>query len=81
MIKFFTDKNYKSRKKYKKIKTFTTVIKSFDTIVIFATTSSFFTLSLAGFGLLVIPIPGSLACGLKISDKTVYEIVLRKYNT
>ena len=46
MISYFKDKNCKSKKKIKKHKTITPVIKSFDTIVIIATTSSSTTSSL-----------------------------------
>ena len=40
MIVYFKDKNNKSKKIYKKYKTLTTILKSFDTIVIIATTSA-----------------------------------------
>ena len=52
MITYFKDKNYQSKKKYKKNKTITTILKSFDTIVIIATTSSSITLFLRGIGLI-----------------------------
>ena len=45
------------------------MVKSLDTIVVIATTSISFTLSLAGFGLVVIPISSSFACGLRMSNK------------
>ena len=88
MITYFKDKNNKSKKKYKKylqyllttILTLTTIHKSFDTIVIIATTSSSISLSLTGFGLIVIPISSSIACGLSITNKVLYEIVMQKYN-
>ena len=54
--------------------------QSFDTFVIFATTSSSITLSLTGVGLIVIPISTSLACGLTISNKVIFEIVRQKCN-
>ena len=38
------------------------------------------TLSVAVFGLIVIPISSSLACGLTISNKVIYDIVMQKYN-
>ena len=79
-ITYFKDKNHKSKKKYKKYKTLTTILKSFDTIVIIATTSSSITLSPTGFGLIVIPISSSIACGLTITNKVLYEIVMQKYN-
>ena len=73
IIAYFNDKNHKS-KKNKKYKTLTTILKSTDTIVIIATTSSFITLSLTGIGLT------ATACGSWISNKVVYEININKYN-
>ena len=72
MITYFRDKNNKSKKKYKIYETMTTILKSFDTIVFIATTSSSISLSLTGFGLIVIPISSSIACGLSITNKVVY---------
>ena len=80
MITYFKDKNNNSKKKYKKYKTITTIIKQFDTFVIIATTSSFITLSLTGIGLIVIPISTILAGGLSIGNKVIYEIIINKYN-
>ena len=80
MIIYFKDKNHKSKKKYKKYKMITTKLKSFDTFVIIATTSSSIRLSFTGIGLIVIPISTGLACGLTISNKVIYEIVMQKYN-
>ena len=80
LITYFEDRNHKSKKKYKKYKTITTILKSFDTIVFIATTSSSITLSLTGFGLIVIPISSSMACGLTVGNKIIYEKVMQKYN-
>ena len=80
MITYFKDKNNKSKKKYKKYKTITTILKSFDTLVIIATTSTSITLSLTGIGLIAIPISTATACGLSFSNKILYEIVVNKYN-
>ena len=80
MIIYFKDKNNKSKKKYKKSKTITTIPKSFDTFVIIATTSSSITLSLTGIGLIVIPISTASACFLSIGNKVLYEIIINKYN-
>ena len=51
------------KKKYRKYKKLATVLKSFDTIVIFATTSNSSTLTLTGIDLIAIPITISIACG------------------
>ena len=80
MITYFKDKNHKSKKKYKKYKTLTTILKSIDTIVLIATTSTSITLSITGIGLLVIPISTATACGLSITNKVLYEIVMKKYD-
>ena len=79
MITYFKYENNKSKKKYEKYKTFTTILISFDTFVIIATTSSSFTLSLTGIGLVVIPISTSTASGLPVGKKVVNEMIINKY--
>ena len=71
MITYLKDKNKKSEKKYKNYRMLTTKLKSFDTFVIFVTTSSSISLSLTGFGLIV-PISTGVACGLTRSKKVIY---------
>ena len=80
MITYFKCKNNKSKKKQIKYKMVTTILKSFDTIVIVVTTSSSISLFLIGVGLIVIPISSSISCGLTISFKVLYEIIMQKYN-
>ena len=63
MILYFIDTNHKSEEH----KMLTTILKSFATFVIFATTSSSNKLSLTGLGLIVLPISSVIACGLTIS--------------
>ena len=80
MITYFKDKNNKSKEKFKKHKTISTILKSFVTIVIFATNSSSITLGLTGIGLIAIPRSSSVASGLTISNEVLYEIIMEKYN-
>ena len=80
MITYFKDKDIKSKKKYRKYKTLTTIFKSFDTFVIIATTSSSITLSLTGIGLIAIPTSIAFACGLSIGNKVIFEIIIDEYN-
>ena len=80
LITYFKDKNNKSKYKKKKLKTLTTIVKSFDTIVIIATTSSSITLSFTGIDLIAIPISSSVARGKTTSKKVSYEIIMQKYN-
>ena len=79
MITDFKYKNYKSTMKFKKDKALTTKLKSFDTIVFFATTSSSIMLSLTGIGLIAIPKTAATACVISIGNKIIYEIVMQKY--
>ena len=79
MITYFKDKNNNSKNKYKKYKTITTILKSFDTFVNIATTSSSMTLSLTGIGLIAIPKSTATTCGLLVGNKVIYEIILNKY--
>ena len=78
MITYFKDKNHNSKKKNKKYKTLITILKSFDTIINLATTTSSITLSFAGIGLVAIPISTATACGLTISNKVIYDTVMQK---
>ena len=80
MITNFKDQNNKSKKKYRKYKTLTTTLKSFDTIVIIATKSSSITLRLTGKQLLAIPVSTATACGLSFGNKVAYEIMMNKSN-
>ena len=80
MITYFKDKNNKSKKKYRNIKTITTILKSFDTFFIISTTSSSIALSLTGIGLIDIPISTATACGLSFGNEVIYEIIRNKYN-
>ena len=80
MITYFKAKNNKSKKKSKKYKTITTILKSFDTFVIIATTSSSIISSLTGIGFIAIPISTATACGLSIGKKVIYEIIINNYN-
>ena len=80
MITYLKDKNNKPKKKYRKYKTLTTTFKSFDTVVITATTSSSFTLSITRIGLRAIPISIATVCGLSFGNKVIYEIIINKYN-
>ena len=80
MITYFADRNHESKTKYKNYKMLTTIWKSFDTSNLFATTSSSFTLSLTGIGLILIPVSTATTCGLSIGNKVINEIITQKKN-
>ena len=56
----------------------TTLLKSFDTIVIFATTSTSITVSVTGNSLIGIPKGLATTSGLSFGNKVIYEIIMQK---
>ena len=62
MITYFKDRNNKSKKRFKNYKMLTRILKSFDAIVIIATSPSSITSRFTGIGLIVIPISTGIAC-------------------
>ena len=80
MITYFKDKNHKSKDRYKIYKTLNTILKSVDSIVILGAISTSVTLSITGFGLVIVPISTGIACGLSFGNKLLYEMVMQKYN-
>ena len=80
MITYFKDKNNKSKKRYKNYKTLNTILESVDSIVIFAATSTSITLSIAGIGLIILPISAGIACCLSLGNKVLHKLIKNKYN-
>ena len=80
MITYFKDKNNKSKKKYKNYKTLNTVLESVDSIVIIGATLTSITLSVTGFGLIVLPISAGIACTLSLGNKVLHKLIINKYN-
>ena len=80
MITYFKDKNHKSKKRYKNYNTLNTILESVDSIVIIATTSTSITLSVTGFGLIILPISPGIACTLSLGNKVLHKLIINKYN-
>ena len=80
MIIYFKDKNNKSKKRYKIYKTLNTILESADSIVIIGATSTSITLSIAGVGLIILPISAGIACALSLGNKILHKIIINKYN-
>ena len=80
MITYFKNKNHISKKKYKKYKTPNTILESIDSIVIIGATSILTTLSIAGIGLIVLPLSAGIACTLSLGNKVLHKIIIKKYN-
>ena len=80
MISYLEKINHKSKKRYKKYKTFIPILESVDTIVIIGATSTSLTLSVAGTGLVVVPVCTGLVCFLSLVEKLLHKIVMKKHN-
>ena len=80
MIQYFKDKNHKSKKKYKNYKTLNTILESVDSIVIIAATSTSITLSVTGFGLIILPISAGIVCGSSLGNKVLHKLIINIYN-
>ena len=76
---YFKDENKRSKKKGKKYKLLTTILKSFDTFLIIATTSKYITLCVTEIGLFIIPISSAAARRLTISNKVIFGKVMQKF--
>ena len=74
------EENRKWKKKYKQNKVLSTLLKTVDTFVIIATTSSSATLSITGSDSITIPISTGIASGLGLSNKVLYEKIMSEYN-
>ena len=79
-ITYFKDKNHKSKKKYKNLKTLNTILESIDSIVIIGATSTSITLSITGIGLIILPISAGIACTLSLGNKVLHKLIINKYN-
>ena len=80
MITYFKDKNNKPKKRYKNYRTLNTVLESDDSIVMIGATSTSITLSVTGFGLIILPISAGIACTLSFGNKLLHKLIISKYN-
>ena len=70
---FYSHEVKKYKKKCKTIKLISGMINCIDTFVIVGVTSTSITLSVTGFGLLVIPITSGVGAGFSLSGKIISE--------
>ena len=79
MKTFLKDKNNKSKTRYKKYRTITTILESVESIVIIGATSPSLTLSVTGVGLIILPISAGIACTLSLGNKVLHKTIINKY--
>ena len=79
IITYFKDKNNKSKEKFKNYNLLTAFLKSFDTSVITARTSSSITLSQTEIGFLFTHKSISIVFALSFSNKLVCGLITQKY--
>ena len=80
MISYLKDINHKFKERYKNFKTLNTVLESIDSIVIIGAISTSITLSVTGFGLVILPISAGIACTSSLGNKVLQKLFINKYN-
>ena len=80
MITYFKDKNNESKKRYKNYKTLNTILESVDSIDIISATTTSITLSITGFGLIILPISAGIGCCISLGNKVLHKLIINKYN-
>ena len=76
-ITYFKNKTHKSIKKYDTVKS---IFESVDTVVFIVSTTTSATLSITGFGLLVVPISSGLACVSTKCSAVIQKLIVKDYN-
>ena len=74
------DKNLKPKKKYKILKTLTSILEPVDTVVNIGATTTSATLPVTGVDLIVAPNSARSASALSLANKILHEILMNKYN-
>ena len=77
-ITYCKDKKHKSKKRYKKYKTATSLLESVDTVVIIGSTAMPVTLSITGVGLIIPPGTAGIGCSISIANKVLHKIVINE---
>ena len=80
MIQYFKDKINKPKKGYKNYKTLNTILETVHTIVIIGATSNSLTLSVTGFGLIILPKSAGIASTLSLGNKVLHKLIKSNYN-
>ena len=78
MISYFKDINHKSKKRYKNYKNLNTILESVDSIV--GATSTSITLSVPGFGMVILPTSAGLVSTLSLGNKVIHKLIINKYS-
>ena len=80
MITIFKDKNQNSKMKYTNYKTLNTFLESIDSIIFIGASSTSISLSIAGIGLIDLPISAGIACTLSLSNRVLHKLPRNKHN-
>ena len=77
LMNYFKTENRESKKEYKLL---SAILKSVDTLVTSATTSTSVTLSVLGIALILVPQSVVVECEIILSNKVSYELVMQKFS-
>ena len=77
---YFEGKNLKSERKYKVLKTLTSLLESVDIFVNVASSTTSVTSSVTAFGPIVVPISTGIAYALSVGNKVLHKIIMNNYH-
>ena len=76
--KFYEEEYKKLKKKHNKYKNLNKILNTIDSVAIISTTSTSITLSLTGYGLIIVPITAGCGCLMTIASKIISEFLKKK---
>ena len=72
--KFYEEEYKKLKGKHNKYKNLNKILNTIDSVVIIGSTSTSITLSLTGYGLIIVPITAGCGCLMTIASKIICEL-------
>ena len=76
--KFYEEEYKKLKKKHNKYKNLNKILNTIDSVVIIGSTSTSITLSVTGYGLIIVPITTGCGCVMTIASKIFSEFLKKK---
>ena len=76
--KFYEEEYKKLKKKHNKYKNLNKILNTIDSVAIISTTSTSITLSLTGYGLIIVPITAGCGCVMTVGSKIISEFLKKK---
>ena len=76
--KFYEEEYKKLKKKHNKFKNLNKILNTIDSVVIIGCTGTSVTLSVTGYGLIIVPITAGCGCLMSVGSKIINEFLKKK---